>query len=70
MKITERLNQFINEVATIASSTEPVGGFSFSEFEQEYRDQIKNNDYLCVVTYAKEIGVSIPEELKGVLENQ
>ena len=65
--MTKRLNEFVQEVATVAVS-DVEETTSFSEFVSEYTDQIESDDYLCVVTYANEIGIKIPRALKSVLK--
>ena len=68
MKITKRLNDFINEVAREATK-DKEDSISFPEYVEEYRDQIESDDFSCLVTYANDIGIVIPRALKKVLKD-
>ena len=67
MEITKELETFINTVADIAMS-QPDPCVTREECIAEYADQIRNEDYGCVVIYAQDMGIEIPEELQWVLE--
>ena len=67
MTVTRRLREFIKEVARVAIASEEAG-VTYDECVAEYTDQIVNNDYVCVVTYADSEGITIPRALKGALK--
>lgn len=66
MQLTKRLKQFVNEVAEMAIS-EGDADVTREECVAEYVDQIINNDFACVVTYATSAGVVIPRALRSAL---
>ena len=64
MKMTRRLNEFVKEVAEIASDEI----FTYKDCIKEYTDQILNDDFSCVVLYAASENITIPRVLKSALK--
>lgn len=67
MKLTKRLNNFIQEVANVAV-LEENSDVTYEECVAEYTDQLENDDYFSVVCYAEYKGIVIPRALKGILK--
>lgn len=66
MPITKRIQQFINEVAAIASQDSK--DVTFNECVSEYTSQIQEDDFYCFVNYANWKGVKIPRALKSAID--
>lgn len=68
MTITRRLQQFIKETATRAmKEPERDPDLTLDDFVKEYTDQIVSDDYVCLVTYADNVGIKIPRALHSAL---
>lgn len=64
MTITPKLNKFIRRVAFKAINENPEDdNFGFLDYYKEYVAQIEQDDYNCLVSYAKQKGMKIPDEL-------
>lgn len=69
MTVTKRIQRFINEVADVAME-EPERDKSLTREQalEEYTAQISEDDFYCVVNYAKLKGVEIPIALRGAVD--
>lgn len=65
MVITKRIEQFIKEVADIATTESDL---KYDECISEYTDQITNDDYYYVVNYANSKHIEIPKALQKMID--
>lgn len=66
MKVTPKLKIFAEELAK--KSTDASECVTYPEAVEEFKAQIRENDAAFMVRFALDIGMGIPKELEGFIE--
>lgn len=67
MILTKRIEQFIKETASLATTESP--DLAMNECIAEYTNQILEDDYYNVVNWANWKGIKIPMKLRNVIDS-
>lgn len=67
MILTKRIEQFIKETASLATTEDPL--LTMDECIAEYTNQILEDDYYNVVNWANWKGIKIPVKLRNVIDS-
>lgn len=66
MEVTKKMQEFIEKLATRAIEVGSIG--EVSEYIEEYTNQVIDNDFECMLSFAIEEKFEIPSELLKVAE--
>lgn len=67
MILTKRIERFIKETASLATTENPE--LTMDECIPEYTNQILEDDYYSVVNWANWKGIEIPVKLRHVIDS-